>query len=453
MRLNRRRGYFEGLAILGAWVFALTAGGAWAQETQEAQEAPSLQAVRIPGGQAWGGGNSGWEAALRDTPAFRFQEAARFTFLTTRNTGYPRVEGDRLVLIPENRANAAGAVFLNEPVRPPFAVQFQFSTFNRGGGGPWAVGDGVVLMFGRRAPARRESLPVGGTRGFNPDGVGFGVHLPLYGNERGVLLTDGSGRSLASRPNPAAYTGGEWATLRVEVERDGIRVFLNGEPQIDWRGQVQLSSDRLALSAATGAAGALHAVRDVRLTFQPRQAPPPPPHGPPPGPPSGPPQRGELLTNGGFEQPSLPRGNYRSMPSVPGWNRSVGRSIELQNRVAGSPASGDQYIELDGDDNTGIYQEVSTRPGAEYELRLAFSARPGTDVSDNALDVVWNGRVLTRLQASGQGLSETAWTYAIFRVRAEGPSSRVELRDVGASNGSGTYVDDVSLRQVTDSRR
>jgi hypothetical protein len=222
---------------------------------------------------------------------------------------------------------------------------------------------------------------------------------------------------------------------------------------------VQLSSDRLGLSAATGEATALHAVRDVRLTFQPRPPPPPPPpppgpgpgygHGPGPGP--GP--RGELIVNGSFEQPSLPRGNFRLVPSVPGWNRSVGRSIELQNRVAGRPASGDQLVELDGADATGIFQDVATRPGAEYELRLAFAARPGTDVSENALEVVWNGEVLTQLEASGQGVSETAWTYATFRVRANSPNSRLELRDVGTSNGVGTYVDDVSLQQVTGPRR
>ncbi len=391
-------------------------------------------------------GESAWAPPLRESPSLRWEDSSQFTFLSTRNSGFPRVEGNRIVLVPENRSNAAGAVFLNEPVRAPFAVQFEYSTYNRRSNTIWSAGDGLVVMFGRRTPGRRDNLPTGGSRGFAPDGSGYGVHVALYGEERGLQLTDGSGRVLASKRNPAVYTHERWATLRVEVERDGIQVFLDGTRQLDWRGPVNFSDSALGISAATGDANAMHAIRDLRVSRAPSRPTPQPPPGPPPGPPSD----GNLLINGDFEQPALGRGSFRNVPSLPGWNRAAGRSVEVQNNVAGSAAQGQQFLELDGEDNTAIVQDmIPTRPGAEYELRLAFAARPGTEQRDNALEVSWNGRTQTVLEGSGKKSSDTVWTYVTLRVRAEGPTSRLELRDVGQSNGVGTYVDDVSLREVS----
>ncbi len=454
MNHKTRRGLLGGSLSALAWAATLGAGAAWAQaDVQPQGAAPAMQGWRPGGPPPRGEEALSWELALRDSPVLRFDERGRFDMLATNNPGHPRVEGgSRVVLVPENRSRASGAVFLREPVQVPFAAQFEFSTQNRRGDGPWAAADGLVLQIGRRPHPRREALPVGGSRGFLPDGSGYGVHVSLYGPDRGLILTDGSGRTLASRPNPAVYTNGGWATLRAEVERDGIRVFLNGEQQIDWRGRVDTSATGLAVSAATGDANALHAIRDLRLALQPARVPAPPQPAPPgpPGPP-GRPQEGNLLLNGDFEEPSIPGRSYRSLNSLPGWSRASGQTIELHHRVAGSPATGNQAIELDGNDNTTIYQDVATRRGAEYELRLAFSARPGTDAQDNALAVVWNGQVVARLEASGQGRPETAWTYVVVRVTADGPSSRLELRDEGRSNGQGTYVDDVSLRQLSGS--
>ncbi len=443
MHRKRSRGGLHLLGTAVALVATLVTGEGRAQE-QELRPRQERE-------QEWQ--QSPWSYALSESPPLRFNESSRFNVLATRNAGYPRAEGEQMVLIPENRSGAAGAIFLNnQPVQPPFAVQFDFNTYNRKGGGPWDTGDGLVLMFGRRPLSRRDVLPTGGDRAFVKDGSGYGVHVALYGEDRGLILTDGTGRTLASRRNPAVYTHDRWATMRVEVERDGIRVYVDGALQIDWRGQVNSSFTGLGIGAATGDATARHAIRDLRLALQPRSPPRPPgPPGPPPRPPDSSPD-GNLLFNGDFEQPALRRGSYQGLGELPGWRRAAGRSIELQNNVAGSAAQGAQLVELDGQDNTTLQQDVATRPGAEYELRLAFSARPGTDARDNGLEVLWNGEVLTRLEASGQKLSDTAWTYVVLRVRAEGPSSRVELRDVGRSTGSGTYVDDVSLRQVSGGR-
>ena len=56
--------------------------------------------------------------------------------------------------------------------------------------------------------------------------------------------------------------------------------------------------------------------------------------------------------------------------------------------------------------------------------------------------------LVTVVSASGEGATDARWTRVAFRVRATSNGSRLELRDGGTSNGSGTYVDDVSIQPV-----
>jgi hypothetical protein len=169
---------------------------------------------------------------------------------------------------------------------------------------------------------------------------------------------------------------------------------------------------------------------------------------PPPAPPPPPPARGPLIRNGSFEAPALGDGQWQTFPAIPGWQLSGGSSIEVQSRAAGSPSDGRQLVELDGESSSGIFQDVRTVPGATYVLRLAFSPRPGTEPVDNQLSVRVDGREVGRAQGDGRRLRDTRWRYVTFRFVAASPVTRIELVDVGRSNGVGTYVDDVSLMPV-----
>lgn len=155
--------------------------------------------------------------------------------------------------------------------------------------------------------------------------------------------------------------------------------------------------------------------------------------------------QGSLVQNGGFEAPALPQGGYQMLPAIPGWSIASGPGIEVQHRVAGSPAEGNQHVELDSNSPTAIYQDLRTVPGASYELSFAFSARAESSAASNRVEVWFGGQRVAVAQASGEGSSDTRWVNFTVPVRASAPVSRLEFRDVGAADGLGSYIDSVSL--------
>lgn len=156
---------------------------------------------------------------------------------------------------------------------------------------------------------------------------------------------------------------------------------------------------------------------------------------------------GELIVNGGFEQPAMGGGNFRQLPSIPGWRLAAGVAIEVQNRVAGSPAEGAQHVELAAEAPTSIYQEVSVSPGATYELSFAYSPRPGVATArGNAVEVWIDGVRAMTMSAPGEGLTDTRWMRVSLPVRAARASLRVEFRDASDPDTVSGYIDDVSLR-------
>ena len=156
-----------------------------------------------------------------------------------------------------------------------------------------------------------------------------------------------------------------------------------------------------------------------------------------------PPRLPNLVRHGSFERPRVPPGSSHSFPSIPGWRLAFGPSIEIQNRVAGDPAVGDQLVELDSDASSGIYQRVPTRAGRLYRLQFAFSPRPGTAADQTVLVVKWHRQVVARISASGRGLRDTDWRSYAFKVRATRPSTRLEFDDGGISDSVGTHLDGV----------
>jgi hypothetical protein len=158
-----------------------------------------------------------------------------------------------------------------------------------------------------------------------------------------------------------------------------------------------------------------------------------------------PPPLRNVVVNGSFERPLIAPGTTRPFPSIRGWRLAFGPDIEIQNHAVGDPAVGNQFVELDSDASSGIWQKVPTRPGRLYRLQLWFSPRPGTPAAENVLIVHWRKLVVARITADGAGLHDTDWTMYAFKVRAIRTSTRIELADGGISDSVGTYVDGVSL--------
>ena len=158
-----------------------------------------------------------------------------------------------------------------------------------------------------------------------------------------------------------------------------------------------------------------------------------------------PPPLPNMLTNGSFEHPRIPAGSSRPFPAIPGWRLAYGPAIELQNHVAGAPAYGRQFVELDSDASSGIFQRVHTRAGRLYRVQFVASPRPGTGRAQNVLVVKWHRHVLARIVLDGRRLSETEWHAYAFKVRATGPRARLEFDDRGVSDSLGTYLDGVKV--------
>jgi hypothetical protein len=150
---------------------------------------------------------------------------------------------------------------------------------------------------------------------------------------------------------------------------------------------------------------------------------------------------GNIVTNGSFESPDVWSGTssiYNG--SISGWQAAYGQ-IQIHDHSNGmSPADGAQHAELDATNSSGIYQNLTTVPGATYQLRFAFAARPGTAANQNVLGVVWGGQPVATLTTGS-----SAWVDHTYTVVASGTTTRLQFNDLGISDGLGTLLDRVTV--------
>jgi hypothetical protein len=146
-----------------------------------------------------------------------------------------------------------------------------------------------------------------------------------------------------------------------------------------------------------------------------------------------------LIVNGGFEEPALTQG-WQLFPEIPGWQRTKGTDIEVQRGAAGKSHSGEQHVELDGNNSTSIAQEVVVVPGRNYRLRFFFAARPGQGADQNVLVVRWNEQEVFR-----KATDDPSWVACSVVVTSSAARATVALADEGSSDSFGTYIDDIEL--------
>lgn len=157
-----------------------------------------------------------------------------------------------------------------------------------------------------------------------------------------------------------------------------------------------------------------------------------------------------LIQNGSFENtPVVPFGTHGIFNSIPGWQSDGGEGggFEVQNHAAGDPQDGSQHIELDGNYNSNMFQDVATTDGESYTLSLWYTPRVG-DPSTDGVEVWFDGHLIATLD--GAGMTPGIWqefTYVVNAGNGDGTPdlSRLEFRGVGASDSVGGYIDNVSL--------
>jgi hypothetical protein len=156
-----------------------------------------------------------------------------------------------------------------------------------------------------------------------------------------------------------------------------------------------------------------------------------------------------LIQNGSFESPALGVGNWNIFPGgIPNWSITTGSGIEVQSNVAGTALAGDQLVELDGSDNSGMAQTVATQPGAPYLLAFGYSPRPGQGSLTNAIQVFVDGNLVANIAHDGSANADAVWLRYSYAVTATGPAMTIEFRASGTSDGVGGYVDDVTLTPI-----
>jgi hypothetical protein len=165
-----------------------------------------------------------------------------------------------------------------------------------------------------------------------------------------------------------------------------------------------------------------------------------------------------LIVNGSFETPDVPTGNIGIFPSIPGWSHqaragTTSSGIEIQDHVAGAPAAGagNQFVELDSNGPSRIFQDVATSPGSTYRLSFIYSARPGTAAAENHFRVS-AGPAAAEIGPLASG-AQTSWATRTLDFVATAASSRIEFLDLSpeqASGGLGAYVDLVAV-ELTNS--
>lgn len=163
----------------------------------------------------------------------------------------------------------------------------------------------------------------------------------------------------------------------------------------------------------------------------------------------------ERIANGGFETPVVTGngGDWEIIPTLTAgldWfaqyvSGNPNPGLELQAGYSGwTPKEGDQFAELDGNESTLIYQDITTIPGATYDLAYSFSARP--TVLANNLSVKVDGTEVDTQSEDGSALSNTNWIDSTLSFVATGATTRVSFENTDPSDSLGSFVDAVSMK-------
>jgi len=150
-----------------------------------------------------------------------------------------------------------------------------------------------------------------------------------------------------------------------------------------------------------------------------------------------------LVANGSFESDAMAGGSWSTFQNLSGWTGGPA-GIELRNNVAGAAYDGVNYVELDTNQNSSMFQNIGTTLGQSYALSFAYSAREGVVSSSNGIEVLWNG--LSQGVFTGTGApGGNDWGIVSLAVTGALQSSTLAFRAVGTSDSYGGSLDAVSL--------
>ncbi|MES2949380.1 MAG: PEP-CTERM sorting domain-containing protein [Pseudomonadota bacterium] len=155
-------------------------------------------------------------------------------------------------------------------------------------------------------------------------------------------------------------------------------------------------------------------------------------------------QASNLVVNGSFEQVSAGNsqaaGTWGIYSGINGWSGAP--NIEVRDNIAGAAQSGSNYIELDTNNNSGMFQVITGN--GWYNLSFWFSARQGVAAGSNGIGFNFgnlSGQVLTAVAGAPSG---NVWQQYTGLVNLNGPTS-LFFFGMGTSDSLGGSLDNVSV--------
>jgi choice-of-anchor C domain-containing protein len=164
-----------------------------------------------------------------------------------------------------------------------------------------------------------------------------------------------------------------------------------------------------------------------------------------------------LVSNGSFEQPIAPSGNFLTFSAgstFGGWTVASG-SIDLINNYWSAP-SGTQSVDLNGNQVGAIYQDLATTAGGVYDLFFMMAGNP-VGMFDKSMDVFWGavGSSLVKVGSftfiqTGTSTTNMRWTeMEVQGLMASSSSTRLLFQSTTPNTGThifyGPALDDVRV--------
>ncbi len=166
--------------------------------------------------------------------------------------------------------------------------------------------------------------------------------------------------------------------------------------------------------------------------------------------PGGPTITGELVTNGGFEDPDFAgawRAYFEGSTELTGWE-ILGAGV-VQVGTSWQPAAGNYSVELNFYAAGGIYQYLPTVPGQDYLLTFDMAGQPDVGPPVKGLEVYWDGEWVGSFDfdTTGHSFLDMGWTtQAVWLPPATGEyTSLVFYGSVPDSGDGGPAIDNVSV--------
>ena len=163
-----------------------------------------------------------------------------------------------------------------------------------------------------------------------------------------------------------------------------------------------------------------------------------------------------LITDGSFEAPVLAQadGTWGLHEFVPGWLVTAADGsfdidgLEVRNDVAGKAEDGNNFIELDGNENDRITTAFKTVVGQEYQLTFYYADRPGVAPSSLGFAATVLSGGVTELDKGASG--STSWQEAVIDFKAKSSLTVFSIAAAGTSDSYGTSFDNFSAVAVPE---